>query len=169
MCGAGNFYGETKMKYGVLFVMAGLCLSAMAEITMSRTVHWTSLINAQDYTVEITGEMLTNVPPYKIASGAEPVLSISAAHRIAEKEYLRLREPAIDYTLESIQLEHFHNTDHWYYIVKYCASGEDWQEKEPYKSRIKANPAAMGKPPRISIVILLDGTVVEQKLWDSAR
>ena len=156
---------EETMKRHLIFILLFIAITAVADGNRRKTTHWTSHIHATEYVTRLNDDTFADVPEFNVDSSGDPPLSSSEAHRIAQTEFSRLREAQIQYVLKSIRLVRFHQTDHWYYLVDYGVSGIDWKNIEPYRTKIEEEEDAETGPPRITIAILLDGTVVKQSQW----
>lgn len=118
-----------------------------------------SIIRGEDYTITLTDETFTDEPTYSPASGIPIALDPNGAYDIANDEFLRLKETAITYRLESIQLRRFFDTDWWYYQLTFNPVSGDWKQLEPYRSRIANGTWGHGYP-HIQITVLLSGRTI---------
>ena len=118
-----------------------------------------SIIRGEDYTITLTDETFVDEPTYSPASDTPIALDPNGAYDIANDEFLRLKETAITYRLESIQLRRFFDTDWWYYQLTFNPVSGDWKQLEPYRSRIANGTWGHGYP-HIQITVLLSGRTI---------
>lgn len=136
-------------------VFAGMAATAMvATIGTPAGAQWVEMrLPSQGigkrYEVTITRGMLEHSPAWPVAE-ANPPVGARKAIALAEREKSTLVKDDNRWTwrLESATLMPFDH-DRWYWVIGYTA---DFREK------------GGGLPPRVNLVVLMDGTVVRPKV-----
>jgi hypothetical protein len=142
---------------------------AAAETTrtkLSCSVTW----NGREAWVEFNDETFNGKPVWIEEDRNEPPLSMAQAVHIA-KEYIRTNKAdQLMYSIQSVNLNRYLHTDHWYYTVHFVAvvpeRDHSWRLQEPYAQLLASGEywQDANLPPQLDIAILMSGDVMPARI-----
>ena len=145
--------------YFVVILQMVTSLASAQQTTTHGVMGYASTIRGESYPLTLVDSTFAGQPTYSPASLTPPSLDMVAAYQLARDQFMRLKEPSIQYEVEEITLDRFHTTDWWFYVVEFRASGWGWKMVEPYRTQLQNN-AGNVSPPCINIVVLLNGEII---------
>ena len=159
---SGNsFTAYTVMKITILIVALATCLGTMGFAEGPCTTGVRNTLNGKTYQSDICQTDLMASPPWNPSEQPEPPIAPGKAVALATAKLTDLFPSlANQWRLEKVMLNWVYQPDHWYYQVIFAPGTRPGTGMK--KGEVRTVPA-------FSILILMDGKVMEPKLSEKQQ